>query len=155
MSAIEFRQVEASERQLALNFIATDHLRPEGILESGTKYWGAFENGKLIGLIGCEYENRYGLLRSALVAKGFRGQGIGKQLTDVLLNDAVQNKLAAVYLFSTGAGLYWTNLGFTVTSIAEVVEKLANAPQVRLFDQLGWLPIEVAYKLSIGKISRE
>ncbi len=118
------------------------------------QYWGAFVNAELIGLIGCEYEDRYGLLRSALVAKGLRGQGIGKQLTEVVLNDAAQNHLEAIYVFSTGAGPYWINLGFTETSVAEIVENLSSAPQVKLFDQLGWLPTEVAYELSIGNICR-
>ena len=118
------------------------------------QYWGAFVNAELIGLIGCEYKDRYGLLRSALVAKGLRGQGIGKQLTEVVLNDAAQNHLEAIYVFSTGAGPYWINLGFTETSVAEIVENLSSAPQVKLFDQLGWLPTEVAYELSIGNICR-
>jgi N-acetylglutamate synthase-like GNAT family acetyltransferase len=142
--------MEQDERDLALKLIATDHLRPEGILENGTKYWGAFVNGELIGLIGCEYENQYGLLRSAIVAKDFRGQGIGKQLTRFLLNDAEQKKLDAIYLFSTGAGQYWRSFGFEESWVAEVVEKLANAPQVKLFNELGWLPTEAAYKLYLS-----
>jgi N-acetylglutamate synthase-like GNAT family acetyltransferase len=118
-------------------------------VENGTKYWGAFVNGELAGLIGCEYENLYGLLRSAIVAKDFRGQGIGKQLTRLLINDAEQKNLEAIYLFSTGAGHYWRNFGFKETLVAEVVEKLANAPQVKLFGDLGWLPTEIAYKLAV------
>lgn len=146
---LTIRVINETEKHMALNLIAADHLRSEGILEKGTTYWGAFVNEELVGLIGCEYENECGLLRSALVAKKFRGQGIGQQLTRVVLNTAEQGELEAIYLFSTGAGLFWTTLGFEKTSVHEVIEKLKNTPQVRLFERLGWLPTEVAYKFSL------
>lgn len=146
-----YKIVELSKnyRQQVLDLIATDHLRPEGILDEGTRYWGAFCENELAGVIGCEYEGAFGLLRSALVHKKYRSQGIAGLLTETLISTAKDEKLEAVYLFSTDAGGYWTKLGFKPVGVAEVIEKLSHAPQVNLFRELGWLPTEAAYKLKL------
>ena len=107
-----------------LALIATDDLRPEDILAEGTRYWGAFLHDELIGMIGCEYEGQYGLLRSALVLHAYRGHGIAARLTQTLLLAAKEMGLKAVYLFSTGAGNYWQRQGFTETSVDEVVNNM-------------------------------
>lgn len=140
------RKLHENDRPDAIQLINTDELRAEGILENGTDYWGAFLGDCLIGIIGCEYENECGLLRSALVDKRYRGNRIAEQLTTALLQSAKADNLEAVYLFSTEAGEYWTKLGFKRTDTSELITKLKNTPQVKLFDELGWLPNEVAYK---------
>jgi GNAT superfamily N-acetyltransferase len=133
----------------ALALIATDDLRPEGILAEGTRYWGAFSEYKLVGIIGCEYENKCALLRSALVRREYRGQGIAARLTQTLLDAARASGIKTVYLFSTGAGDYWKRQGFTDAPVAEVVRNMPGAPQVKLFDRLGWLPAEAAYRYDL------
>lgn len=107
-----------------LALIATDDLRSEDILAEGTRYWGAFLRNELIGVIGCEYEGPFGLLRSALVLHAYRGHGIAARLTQTLLLAAKEMGLKAVYLFSTGAGNYWQRQGFTETSVDEVVNNM-------------------------------
>ncbi|MHB8065098.1 MAG: GNAT family N-acetyltransferase [Ruminiclostridium sp.] len=119
------------------------------MLEKDTRYWGAFVKDRLGGVIGCEYENQYGLLRSALVDIQYRKMGIAERLTKVLLQAAEEKNLEEIYLFSTGAGAYWNRLGFEQVMVEDVVEKLANAPQVKLFEKLGWLPTEIAFKFSL------
>lgn len=146
---IIIRQLKKSDKQLVLDLIAADNLRPEGILEKGTRYWGAFVEDRLVGIIGLECENNYGLLRSAFVHTQFRKMGIAGRLTRVLFQEAKDAKLETIYLFSTDAGGYWIRLGFEKAAVAEVVEKLADAPQVKLFEKLGWLPTEAAYKIDL------
>ncbi len=146
---IKIRQLMEYDKPLVMELIATHDLRPEGILERGTKYWGAFKNDKLVGVIGCEYQNCYGLLRSALVDKQYRNMGIARLLTDILWQTAREENLEAIYLFSTGAGAYWTKLGFKEVAVEEAVKNLSDTPQVKLFETLGWLPAEVAYKIEL------
>lgn len=55
-----------------------------------------------------------------------------------------------VYLFSTGAGGYFSRLGFRRVAVDEVVAALPDAPQVRRFSELGWLPREIAWRLDPG-----
>ncbi len=146
--SIDVKKLEVKDKGRVLGLLATDDLRPEGILEKGTTYWGAFDGDKLVGVIGCEYENNCGLLRSALVDHAYRKLGIAKMLTRALLTEAAENDLEAVYLFSTEAGAYWARLGFVPVAVEEATRKLGNTPQVKLFEQLGWLPTEMAFKLA-------
>ncbi len=88
---IKIRQLMEYDKPLVMELNATDDLRPEGILERGTKYWGAFENDKLVGVIGCEHQNCYGLLRSALVDKQFRNMGTKLVFKEVAVEEAVKN----------------------------------------------------------------
>lgn len=148
---MEFDIIELREnhKPLVMSLIATSDLRPEDILAEGTRYWGAFAHHTLVGVIGCEYEGRYALLRSALVLHPYRGYGIAAQLTQTLLQAARDTGLKTVYLFSTDAGAYWVRQGFCKTSVAEVVQDMPGAYQVKLFDRLGWLPTEVAYRYDL------
>lgn len=148
---MDFEIIELSPKHKpdVLALIATDDLRPEDILAKGTRYWGAVSDDSLIGVIGCEYVGRYGLLRSALVAHAHRNQGIAALLTQTLLQGAREMGLNAVYLFSTGAGDYWKRQGFMEVSVDEVVSFMPGTYQVKLFDRLGWLPTEVAYRYDL------
>ena len=82
------RELTDADRPEVLALINTDHLSAEGIMERGSRYWGGFDGGRLVGLIGCEYEQNCGLLRSALVDRAYRKLGVARRLTDVLLRDA-------------------------------------------------------------------
>lgn len=148
---MEYDIIELTHRHKAeaLALIATDDLRPEDILAEGTRYWGAFSQDKLAGIIGSEFEGGYALLRSALVRREYRGCGIAARLTQTLLDAAKEMGCSAVYLFSTGAGDYWKRQGFTETPVSEVVQNMPGAPQVKLFERLGWLPTEVAYRYEL------
>jgi len=145
----EIIQLTLEHKPDILALIATDNLRSEDILAEGTRYWGAFSRGNLVGVIGCEYAGGYGLLRSALVAHACRGQGIAAQLTQTLIHAARKMGLTAVYLFSTDAGDYWRRQGFVDAPVDEVVSRMPNAYQVMLFNRLGWLPTEVAFRYDL------
>lgn len=125
-------------------------LRTEGVLHSGTRYWVAEDGGRIVGAIGVEFGETSVLLRSAIIAPEWRGQGLGQALVQTALDCARRSRARFAYCFSTDAGGYWTARGFEVCLVAEVVAALPSAPQVLLFDQLGWLPAEVAYKLALS-----
>jgi N-acetylglutamate synthase-like GNAT family acetyltransferase len=145
----EIIELNACDKSRVTELLKAGGLRTEDVLEEGTRYWGAFADGELIGAIGCEYENGCGLLRSAIVREQYRGNGIAAQLTEALLEVARETVIEAVYLFSTDAGAYWERLGFNEVAVQEVVMRMPDAFQVRLFDRLGWLPTEVAYKYKL------
>jgi N-acetylglutamate synthase-like GNAT family acetyltransferase len=147
MVDIIIRELTAEDLGHVNDLLSSGNLRPEGILAPGTRCWGAFGDDGLAGMIGCEYENGCGLLRSALVRPGHRGRGIGRRLIECLLEDSRSRGLRAIYLFSTDAGPYWVRLGFRRVPVRDVMDAMPGAPQVRLFQELGWIPTEVAYAL--------
>jgi N-acetylglutamate synthase-like GNAT family acetyltransferase len=141
------KELKADDKQSVLKLLsAEDELRTEDILAKGTRYWGAYSDGALIGVIGCEYQGTYGLVRSACVEPACRGNGVGAALTQTLMRAARDAGLEALYLFSTIAGAYWLRAGFSEAPVAEVAERLPDAYQVKLFARLGWLPTEEAFK---------
>ncbi|HYP05042.1 MAG TPA: GNAT family N-acetyltransferase, partial [Bryobacteraceae bacterium] len=110
------------------------------------EYWVAEDNGGIIAAIGLELGDvTAALLRSAIVEPSHRNLGLGRILTEEALDWAQLEGFTAVYCFSTDAGSYWTARGFVPCTVEEVLRAIPNAPQVRLFDRLGWLPTEVAY----------
>lgn len=122
----------------------------EGVLAAESRYWVAVEHALIVGVIGLELGDGCVLLRSAFVEAGARGKGIGKALTEQALAWARAQGYGVAYCFSTDAGGYWMARGFLVCPVAEVVGRMPDAPQVRAFDRLGWLPTEVGYYRSLG-----
>jgi amino-acid N-acetyltransferase len=116
-----------------------------GVLADGTRFWGCFDAGRLIGVIGCEAQGQFGLLRSALVHPDYRSQGIMPRLTETFMEHARAAGLTAVYLLTDRAGPYWARYGFVRVDNHEPAQRLANTHQVRAFDQNGWLWTDEAY----------
>lgn len=146
------RQATTTDASSILSLLQTEGLRTEGVLEAGTRYWIAGEGPGLVGAIGLELGEMCVLLRSAIVVASQRGRCIGRKLTEHTLQWACKNGYKIAYCFSTDAGGYWTDRGFNRCPVEEVVRAMPNAPQVQLFDRLGWLPSEVAYSIVLAEM---
>ncbi|HYP12487.1 MAG TPA: GNAT family N-acetyltransferase [Bryobacteraceae bacterium] len=148
------REAILSDLDCLEQLLHANHLRAEGILEDQTRYWVACKDSAIIGAIGVELGTECALLRSAVVVPTERGRGVGRRLTEHALDWAWQNGYRTVYCFSTDARSYWAARGFEECPVEEVVGELPHAPQVRLFEALGWLPTEIALrKVCDGSIS--
>src|SRR4051812_26374144 len=61
-------------------------------------------DGALVGVIGLErYGGRYGLLRSAAIARAWQRHGVGRRLVERLLADARGRGVDEIYLLTTTA----------------------------------------------------
>lgn len=126
-------------------------LSSEGLLESRSRYWLAEdEQGEPAGVIGLELGDRAALLRSAGVRLDLRGRGIGNKLVQQALAVAVNSDYQQIYLFSTDAGTYWQRHRFLEVPVTELVERLPAVPQVKHYEQMGWLSDEIAWRLDLG-----
>lgn len=121
-------------------------LDPAGVLAAGSRYWVAEEAGTLLGVVGLEYGPRAVLLRSAAVRSAMRGRGVGAQLFGHAYAAAAADGITAVYCFSTDAGDYWVRHGFREVPVPELCDALPDAFQVHHYQELGWLPTEVAWR---------
>lgn len=146
--AIEFTIREALPADLeAISALLRDSgLDPAGVLAAGSRYWVAEEPGMLLGVVGLEYGPRAVLLRSAAVRSTMRGRGVGSQLFGRAYAAAAAGGITAVYCFSTDAGDYWVRQGFREVPVPELCEALPDAFQVHHYQELGWLPTEVAWR---------
>lgn len=149
--SISFRAAAPSDAATICALLQRNKLGDSDILAAGTSYWIAEDaGGALVGCIGIEHGPAAALLRSALVDPAWRGQGIGAALTRLALDTAAHMACQQIYLFSTGAGAYWARLGFSEVPVAELVNALPNAPQVRLYHRKGWLPTEIAWRRTVA-----
>jgi N-acetylglutamate synthase-like GNAT family acetyltransferase len=147
MSAYTIRESTTADMQALCAILAEAGLSAHAVLAGGTRYWLAERaDGELLGVIGLELGAGAVLLRSAAVRTAVRGQGIGAALLRHALREAASAGQGRAYLFSTDAGAYWSRQGFREVPVAELVALLPDAPQVRHYDQQGWLPDEVAWR---------
>ena len=131
------------------NLLRKHDLRTEGVLEPGTRYWVALNDEGIVGAIGLEPGDTSVLLRSAIVHPDWRGNGLGRELTESALTWARAAGYRVAYCFSTDAGTYWISRGFRACPVNDVVQALPKSQQVELFARLGWLPTEEAFQINL------
>src|SRR5262245_25196406 len=147
MDNLIIREATSGEAERICALLAQMRLGTDSVLSPGTRYWLAEDSsGQLAGVVGLEYGAEAVLLRSAAVDPSARGRGIGAVLVSEALRSAAFDGYPRAYLFSTGAGLYWIKLGFCEVPVPELIAALPDAPQVRRYEELGWLPTEVAWR---------
>jgi N-acetylglutamate synthase-like GNAT family acetyltransferase len=147
------REAELGEAERICALLAHMRLGTDSVLAPGTRYWLAEgASRELAGVVGLEYGAEAVLLRSAAVEPVARGRGVGTALVREALRSAATAGYSRAYLFSTGAGQYWTKLGFREAPVPELVAALPDAPQVRRYEELGWLPTEVAWVLVLREL---
>lgn len=76
------------------------NLPTDGVQEILGSTMVARQNGHLVGSISLERYGDAGLVRSYVVAKGWRGRGVGKQLGAALLQRAAEDGVGKVYLLT-------------------------------------------------------
>lgn len=154
LTHVSIREAQQADLPHLTALLEQNDMVTEGLLAPGTRCWlveTTSENStpELVGLAGLEYSDSAALIRSVLVRKDFRGQGIGAALVDCVLESARQAGYRQVYCFSTDAIDYWNHAGFTRVEVAELVSVLPLAPQVLHFERIGWLPTEVAWRKAL------
>ncbi|HEU5099821.1 MAG TPA: GNAT family N-acetyltransferase [Roseiflexaceae bacterium] len=147
MSDYLISEASPADADVICEVLAESGLSSHAVLAPGTRYWLArYADGAPVGAIGLEVGAGAALLRSAAVRPAARGRGIGAALLRRALAEATTGGQKQVYLFSTDAGAYWSRQGFSEVPVPELVAALPDAPQVRHYDEQGWLPDEVAWR---------
>ena len=90
-----------------------------GISDSSMQFVIVEEGSALVGAVGLESHGEAGLLRSLVVAPGFRGQGIGLELCRQIEAVAASLGIQWLYLLTETAAGYFGRLGFSVIDRAE------------------------------------
>jgi amino-acid N-acetyltransferase len=147
---LELREATVDDEVALRLFLGSQGLPADDILSPGTTYWVVQTASKdVIASVGLEFGGEAGLLRSVATAEAHRRKGLGKKLVQKALEKARSHHLSHVYLFSTGAGSYFSSLGFVESPVEELVTALPKAPQVLRFASLGWLATEVAWRIDL------
>lgn len=83
-------------------------------------FWVALENEEVIGAIGLEVYEQFGLLRSMVVSGAARGKGIAAMLVGNLEIHANKMGIDTIYLLTETAPDYFLRHGYTETRREEV-----------------------------------
>jgi N-acetylglutamate synthase-like GNAT family acetyltransferase len=152
MSAYAIRVATPTDAEAICAILTESELSTHAVLAVGTRYWLAQRvDGEPVGAIGIELGVGAVLLRSAAVRPDARGQGVGAALLRIALNAAAATGYRRAYLFSTDAGVFWSRQGFCEIPVPELVAALPDAPQVRHYDEQGWLPDEIAWRRDLER----
>jgi amino-acid N-acetyltransferase len=95
-----------------VNLLEAAQLPTAGLKPSLPDFLVAEAAGQLVGAIGLEVYGEDALLRSAVVAAGRRGTGLGRDLVESLLERARSRGVREIYLLTTTAEHYFPRFGF-------------------------------------------
>src|SRR5438067_13715207 len=97
------RQAQSKDLDAVLALLKASKLPADGVADALPDFIVAEEAGVLVGAIGMERYERYGLLRSAAVSSDWRDKGVGTLLVERLLETARACGVTALYLLTTTA----------------------------------------------------
>lgn len=117
---MKIREARSSDLPAVATLLSTSDLPVEGIKENFRDFIVAEDGRDIIGAIGLEIFGSSALLRSAVVAPGHRGSGVGSRLVEAILERAKRAGLEELYLLTTSAKDYFPRFGFRQTTRAEV-----------------------------------
>lgn len=116
MSADWQRRIEvagASDAPMICDLLRRCRLDSVGVLAPGSSWFIVRTRSQVVGTAGLESGCGVALLRSIAVDDQHRHGGLGQQLVARAVDAARADGATTVYLFSTGAGAYFSRLGLS------------------------------------------
>lgn len=112
-SKVRFRRAEAADVPVIAQLISSAHLPPLFIEEFLEGFVIADHEGDMIGVGGVELYDDSCFLRSIVVHSEAQGLGLGRRMSELLIEAAKAAGARDVYLFTQDAWPFWLKLGFT------------------------------------------
>jgi GNAT superfamily N-acetyltransferase len=97
--------------------LAYDELLHE--IAAGVQFWGCFDDGVLLGVMGVQWVDGVTLIRHAYVEPAKQRQGIGSELLDHLIGLARESLLVGTWEAATWAIRFYEQHGFELVTPAE------------------------------------
>jgi|SRR5687767_6147883 len=127
--AIELRRANADDLPAVEALLSAGGLPTEGVASYIEDFIVAESDGQPVGAIGIETYGKYGLLRSAVVAKEWQGKGVGRSLVERLLEETSSRGISSVYLLTTTAEDYFPSFGFSRVDRSTVPDELMESAE--------------------------
>ena len=127
LERLQARHLAAVQKLLAEN-----HLPLDGLEMSLDDAFVTTHNGSVIGAITMERYDHAGLIRSFVVAGGWRGWSVGKALGGALLNHAGATGIREIYLLTTTIKELAAHAGFRQIQREQVPETVRQSVEFRL-----------------------
>jgi amino-acid N-acetyltransferase len=128
---VKIRKARNSDLGPVESLLAANDLPIDGVRDNFESFIVAVDNDAIVGAIGLEKYDSAALLRSAVVRSEARGDGVGRQLVEQILERAEQSGIDEVYLLTTTAEDYFPRFGFSRTTRAAVPESVKASAEFR------------------------
>ncbi|MBA3342395.1 MAG: GNAT family N-acetyltransferase [Gemmatimonadaceae bacterium] len=128
---VHLRQASDADLESVSRLLMESNLPTAGVADCIADFVVAEKGDEVIGAIGLETHGQFGLLRSAVVAPGWQGRGVGRSLVKRLVADAALHGLDALYLLTTTAEGYFPAFGFERTDWQSVPAELMASPEFK------------------------
>jgi N-acetylglutamate synthase-like GNAT family acetyltransferase len=128
---VVFRPAAPSDIPGLTALLTSEGLPSEDVRHAGQDYILAFCGGELVGSMGLEKRGDVALLRSLAVVPALRRRGLGGQLYDRILGQALASGAREAYVLTTTAERFFAARGFARVERSSVPEPLREAPEFR------------------------
>lgn len=118
------QEATTAHRGPILELLENNKLPTDDIGLTLEHFWVVLENEHVVGAIGLEVYDRYGLLRSMVVSAASRGKGIAAMLVGNLEAQAGKMGIDEIFLLTETAPEYFLRQGYTETKRDLVPEAL-------------------------------
>jgi amino-acid N-acetyltransferase len=129
--AVAYRRAAPADLEEIERLLRASALPTAGVRESLDAFLVAEAEGQLVGAIGMETHDDYGLLRSAAVDVRRRGSGVGRALVERIVEEARSRRMVALYLLTTTAEEYFPRFGFERTTRDVVPDAVKRSVEFR------------------------
>jgi amino-acid N-acetyltransferase len=112
MVGIDLRKARLEDLEVVEGLLEGAGLPTAGVAEALGRFVVMESAGEVVGVAGLEVHGRDGVLRSVAVASSFQRAGLGRRLTERVVEDARRAGLRRVYLLTETAADYFPRYGF-------------------------------------------
>jgi amino-acid N-acetyltransferase len=120
MTSIELERATPADLPAILALLTASGLPHDGLAEHIETAVVARAGPAVVGSAALELYGEAALLRSVAVAESLRSQGLGRQLTQAVLQLAREHGVQRLYLLTTTAEGYFPHFGFVPITRSEV-----------------------------------
>lgn len=110
----QIRQATPGDLSKLRNLLNQCSLPADDIRDPNHSFWLAETDGTLVAAVGLEKHGEYGLFRSLCVTPDLRAHGLGKRMSEFLLERAQEQAITQLYLLTTTAKAFFRDQGFVV-----------------------------------------
>lgn len=129
--AVEITRADPLDLDAVLELLADASLPPDGVAEHFQHFLVARADGRVVGSVGMERHGPSALLRSLAVAPAYRGQSLGRALTERLLEEAREQGVNRVFLLTETAAGYFPRFAFKPIAREEVDVEVQESVEFR------------------------
>lgn len=127
----ELRAATADDERAVEALLAAEGLPPAASAEGSTHFLVIDDGGEVIAAAGIESCGTVALLRSVVVAPTHRERGLARRLTESLVAEARAFGHEALYLLTTDAAAYFTDLDFVAVDREGAPEAIRRSREYR------------------------